>query len=340
MAEGEREAGEGMLAAAAIQGVIPKREEERLTPSNQVNNGDPAVREKDVDISLAGSQRYSEESEDECSSLDSCQEGTMGVPGSRGHSPPSIHDSKHHLNGLLNLSSMAGLAGTPPGPSAPPGIINNQPIHTPLNLSLNAANNLSASNLMSSAQQVVTPSPAAMPQLILASGQILQGIQGAQLLIPTSQGIATQTILTIPINSVTNNQMVNMPMTNGQVMTTTLANLAHQYASGASPTPGSIGPTIPSPMPHLLNGHSHHQQHLLNAYQQQAQHVQQQAQQAVQQQQAQHVAQQQLAAVQQQQQQQQVQQQQQQAQQQDQGQQQQVQQQVQQHQQQQQQQQK
>lgn len=30
--------------------------------------------------------------------------------------------------------------------------------------------------------------PAPMPQLILASGQMVQGIQGAQLLIPTSQG--------------------------------------------------------------------------------------------------------------------------------------------------------
>lgn len=30
--------------------------------------------------------------------------------------------------------------------------------------------------------------PSPMPQLILASGQLVQGIQGAQLLIPTSQG--------------------------------------------------------------------------------------------------------------------------------------------------------
>lgn len=30
--------------------------------------------------------------------------------------------------------------------------------------------------------------PAPMPQLILASGHLIQGIQGAQLLIPTSQG--------------------------------------------------------------------------------------------------------------------------------------------------------
>lgn len=32
-------------------------------------------------------------------------------------------------------------------------------------------------------------SPGSLPQLVLASGQIMQGIQGAQLLIPTSQGI-------------------------------------------------------------------------------------------------------------------------------------------------------
>jgi class 6 POU domain transcription factor len=33
-----------------------------------------------------------------------------------------------------------------------------------------------------------------MPQFILASGQLVQGIQGAQLLIPTSQGMVHVTI--------------------------------------------------------------------------------------------------------------------------------------------------
>lgn len=37
-------------------------------------------------------------------------------------------------------------------------------------------------------QLLAAPQPAAMPQFILASGQLVQGIQGAQLLIPTSQG--------------------------------------------------------------------------------------------------------------------------------------------------------
>ncbi|XP_037940966.1 ecdysone-induced protein 74EF [Teleopsis dalmanni] len=44
------------------------------------------------------------------------------------------------------------------------------------------------------------PASAQMPQLILASGQLVQGVQGAQLLIPTAQGIAVQTILTIPVS--------------------------------------------------------------------------------------------------------------------------------------------
>lgn len=38
-------------------------------------------------------------------------------------------------------------------------------------------------------------------------------------------GIATQTILTIPVSHVTNNQMVNLALSNGQVVSTTLANL-------------------------------------------------------------------------------------------------------------------
>lgn len=37
--------------------------------------------------------------------------------------------------------------------------------------------------------------PSPMPQLILASGQLVQGIQGAQLLIPTSQGQLTIKII-------------------------------------------------------------------------------------------------------------------------------------------------
>lgn len=40
-----------------------------------------------------------------------------------------------------------------------------------------------------------------------------------------SSGIATQTILTIPVSHVTNNQMVNLALSNGQVVSTTLANL-------------------------------------------------------------------------------------------------------------------
>lgn len=80
---------------------------------------------------------------------------------------------------------------------------------------------LPSQNPLLSSQQ-----PAPMPQFILASGQLVQGIQGAQLLIPTSQGLATQTILTIPVNHVnSSDQMVNLALNNGQVVTTSLANL-------------------------------------------------------------------------------------------------------------------
>jgi len=50
--------------------------------------------------------------------------------------------------------------------------------NTPLNLTMSSTQHHSSSQ-----QQQST-----MPQLILASGQLVQGIQGAQLLIPTSQG--------------------------------------------------------------------------------------------------------------------------------------------------------
>lgn len=49
---------------------------------------------------------------------------------------------------------------------------------------------LSNSSLPSSLTQAASnaQSPGSLPQLVLASGQLMQGIQGAQLLIPTSQG--------------------------------------------------------------------------------------------------------------------------------------------------------
>ena len=44
-------------------------------------------------------------------------------------------------------------------------------------------------------QLLSQPQPVAMPQFILTSGQLVQGIQGAQLLIPTSQGKFRQHLL-------------------------------------------------------------------------------------------------------------------------------------------------
>lgn len=45
-----------------------------------------------------------------------------------------------------------------------------------------------ASTIPSSNPLIGSQQPAPMPQMILASGHLIQGIQGAQLLIPTSQG--------------------------------------------------------------------------------------------------------------------------------------------------------
>lgn len=50
-------------------------------------------------------------------------------------------------------------------------------------------------------QLLAAPQPAAMPQFILASGQLVQGIQGAQLLIPTSQG-RCQVVTSRPLRTV------------------------------------------------------------------------------------------------------------------------------------------
>ncbi|XP_066583351.1 POU domain, class 6, transcription factor 2 isoform X2 [Prorops nasuta] len=216
-----------------------------------------------------------------------------------------------NLANLQNLPQVASLAAGLQGMTA--GLTNNQLINTPLNLTVSspgstvptASSTTAASHLlppgsapMATLSQLLSqPQPVAMPQFILTSGQLVQGIQGAQLLIPTSQGIATQTILTIPVSHVTNNQMVNLALSNGQVVSTTLANLQ----SIAQPqnmlnTPTSNVPTSPSlasglglnpaALPHLLSNSSASQQ-LLNAMQPQqllqaAQAAQAQAAQAVQ----------------------------------------------------------
>lgn len=81
------------------------------------------------------------------------------------HSPlPSLAS----LQGLSGLSSTAGL-------------------NSPLNLSVGSTSNLNTSQHSTGGGGALGGS-SQLPQLILASGQLIQGVQGAQLLIPTSQG--------------------------------------------------------------------------------------------------------------------------------------------------------
>ncbi|GFY67878.1 POU domain, class 6, transcription factor 2 [Trichonephila inaurata madagascariensis] len=80
------------------------------------------------------------------------------------------------------------------------------------------------------------------PQFILAAGQPIQGIQGAQLLIPTSSGVATQQVITIPVSQLAGNQVVQLVASNGQIFTTTLANL--QALTQPVPVPGVNTPNI------------------------------------------------------------------------------------------------
>ncbi|XP_053982668.1 POU domain, class 6, transcription factor 1 isoform X3 [Hylaeus volcanicus] len=244
----------------------------------------------------------------------------------KGHSPSpeNLHQAKgasvqEHLNGtmagmvtlqnlqnlanLQNLPQVASLAAGLQGMTA--GLANNQLINTPLNLTVSSSggtvptgsSTTAASHLlppnstpMATLPQLLSQQqPVAMPQFILMSGQLVQGIQGAQLLIPTSQGIATQTILTIPVSHVTNNQMVNLALSNGQMVSTTLANL-QSIAQSTLGTPTNNGeftadnvslfhdavPTSPNSasrlglnpaaLPHLLSISSASQQ-LLNAMQ-------------------------------------------------------------------------
>lgn len=115
-------------------------------------------------------------------------------------SPYDLHESHFlstvqdmlNLQKLQSLAQLTGGAAVLPGlglptaglPSAAAALLNN----SPLNLSLGAQNHSPVMGALGAAPQTLTAAAAQMPQLILASGQIVQGIQGAQLLIPTSQG--------------------------------------------------------------------------------------------------------------------------------------------------------
>ncbi|KAF7279933.1 hypothetical protein GWI33_006561 [Rhynchophorus ferrugineus] len=169
-------------------------------------------------------------------------------------------NNQNMVNGPLNLSVNATSATTPRSQAS--GIPCESPPTSmgPLNPQPPTASSLPQTNPL-----LQSPQPAPMPQFILASGQLVQGIQGAQLLIPTSQGLATQTILTIPVNHVNStDQMVNLALNNGQVMQTSLANLqamaqSNLLANSANnqvPTNGSITPQTllnPATLTHLLS---------------------------------------------------------------------------------------
>ncbi|XP_065155384.1 POU domain, class 6, transcription factor 1-like isoform X2 [Atheta coriaria] len=193
-----------------------------------------------------------------------------------------------HLNGamaglglLQNLQSLASLQSLPQVASLAAGLQSmansaaaaaaaTQQLHAPLNLSVGASSNVAQRNAENNAAAALQSQlqtslaaaatapqqPAPMPQFILASGQLVQGIQGAQLLIPTSQGLATQTILTIPVNHVNStDQMVNLALNNGQVVQTSLANLqAMAQGQNNMPAANSI-PTLPTPTPTTNGNH-------------------------------------------------------------------------------------
>ncbi|XP_050675793.1 POU domain, class 6, transcription factor 1 isoform X2 [Leptidea sinapis] len=211
---------------------------------------------------------------------------------------PRTRTPHQHLNGsmasmfqnLQNLANMqqgmpmsqqmSQLAANLQGLTSMPS---NPVINSPLNLSVSAPG-MGSPNPVNNNNMLPPAMPSPMPQLILASGQLVQGIQGAQLLIPTSQGIATQTILTIPVNHVnSNDQMVNLALNNGQVVSTSLANLQamaqpHQLLNSNAPQTPNIRPNMLNPslsnallnpgLPNFLSNGATNAQELLQALQQ------------------------------------------------------------------------
>ncbi|RVE51706.1 hypothetical protein evm_003678, partial [Chilo suppressalis] len=190
--------------------------------------------------------------------------------------PPMSQQLQQQMSQQMSqlAANLQGLTSMPSNPV----------INSPLNLSVSAPG-MGSPNPVGNSNMLPPAMPSPMPQLILASGQLVQGIQGAQLLIPTSQGIATQTILTIPVNHVnSNDQMVNLALNNGQVVSTSLANLQamaqpHQLLNSNPQQPANIRPNMLNPtlsnallnpgLQNFLSNGASNAQELLQALQQQ-----------------------------------------------------------------------
>ncbi|KAK7601030.1 hypothetical protein V9T40_008471 [Parthenolecanium corni] len=98
--------------------------------------------------------------------------------------------------------------------------------NAPLNLSLNCSDSIEPEVIKHAIPQLLSlPNSTSIAQLILTSGQMVQGIQGAQLFVPTSQGLAKQIVLTIPITHVTTDQVINLSLTDGKIIPTTVGEL-------------------------------------------------------------------------------------------------------------------
>lgn len=88
------------------------------------------------------------------------------------------------MHDLLNLPNFSHLQQMPPGMN--PGISQLQHRSTPLSLGgMNPNSPLMTGGVLLG---LGLPQSPQLPQLILTSGQLVQGIQGAQVLIPTPQG--------------------------------------------------------------------------------------------------------------------------------------------------------
>ncbi|XP_076360950.1 uncharacterized protein LOC143252538 isoform X2 [Tachypleus tridentatus] len=146
-----------------------------------------------------------------------------GVVGLTGH--PQV--PPFGISGLAGINMVNHLASAIPGIQAATTLANSG-VSTGLTNGTPVAVSVAANgqpNLQQMIPQAIGQQVAGTPQFILASGQPIQGIQGAQLLIPTSSGVAIQQLITIPASQFAGNQIVQMVASNGQIFNTTLSNL-------------------------------------------------------------------------------------------------------------------
>ncbi|KAJ8957778.1 hypothetical protein NQ314_006491 [Rhamnusium bicolor] len=165
---------------ASLQQSLPQVASLAAGLSNMANLSGNSVVNAPLNLSVSASA-----DDDDEPSEDDDGDFFRGANGSSSSRDTATHNSSPNSTAMFSTSTMPHPAPATPRSTQSIGVTESPPsiMTTSMNSQQPPATPMQAPNPLIGSQQ-----PAPMPQFILASGHLVQGIQGAQLLIPTSQG--------------------------------------------------------------------------------------------------------------------------------------------------------